>query len=97
VDECKPLIDGICDKHRVEKIETIGDAYLAATGCTASVDDFVITPKVLRNSVSTGNISAFDSVNSIRQARGSLRTSTQPTLCPDQHSLFVCMSIHPHG
>jgi hypothetical protein len=29
-------IDGICDKHRVEKIETIGDAYLAATGCTAS-------------------------------------------------------------
>ena len=25
-------IDGICDKHRVEKIETIGDAYLAATG-----------------------------------------------------------------
>ena len=32
MDECKPLIDGICDKHRVEKIETIGDAYLAATG-----------------------------------------------------------------
>jgi class 3 adenylate cyclase len=25
-------IDGLCDKHRVEKIETIGDAYLAATG-----------------------------------------------------------------
>ena len=22
-------IDGLCDKHRVQKIETIGDAYLA--------------------------------------------------------------------
>ena len=25
-------MDGICEKHNVEKIETIGDAYLAATG-----------------------------------------------------------------
>jgi hypothetical protein len=42
VDECKPLIDGICDKHQVEKIETIGDAYLAATGCTASPEGICV-------------------------------------------------------
>ena len=29
-------IDRVCSIHQVEKIETIGDAYLAATGCTAS-------------------------------------------------------------
>jgi hypothetical protein len=32
-------IDGVCDKHRVEKIETIGDAYVAATGCTAAEEE----------------------------------------------------------
>ena len=37
-------IDGLCDKHRVEKIETIGDAYVAATGCTASAEDVCVTP-----------------------------------------------------
>jgi class 3 adenylate cyclase len=30
-------IDRLCDKHCVQKIETIGDAYIAATGCTAFV------------------------------------------------------------
>ena len=35
-------IDGICDKHQVEKIETIGDAYLAATGCTASPEGICV-------------------------------------------------------
>ena len=29
--------DRVCAKHDVQKIETIGDAYLAATGCTAGV------------------------------------------------------------
>jgi len=28
--------DGLCAEHRVQKIETIGDAHLAATGCTAA-------------------------------------------------------------
>ena len=38
-------IDGLCDKHAVEKIETIGDAYVAATGCTASAEDICFSPR----------------------------------------------------
>jgi adenylate cyclase len=38
---CFEAFDGICEKYKVEKIKTIGDAYMAASGLPIPTDDSV--------------------------------------------------------
>ena len=41
INQCFEAFDGICEKHQVEKIKTIGDAYMAAGGLPVPTDDSV--------------------------------------------------------
>ncbi len=53
IDACFKGLDGIVDKHRVEKIKTIGDAYMAAAGlpdpAASSAGDIVFAALDMRD------------------------------------------------
>ena len=41
INTCFEVFDGIMDKHKIEKIKTIGDAYMAAGGLPVPTDDSI--------------------------------------------------------